>query len=109
MQTVQDLKSKLLEYARGDKSTAGRLFERFIKRFLRTHTFWGNVFNKIWARSLHPLQGGDELLIDKIQWCIIIKVRCLEHTNTGYILTKNKNIHLPKPVMCADTEIKTSD
>lgn len=83
MQTVQDLKSKLLEYARGDKSTAGRLFERFIKRFLRTHTFWGNVFKEVWHWNEYPERAGrtdtgiDLVALDKEgkRWAIQVKLR----------------------------------
>jgi len=42
--TAKEIINRLLEYANGDTRKAGRLFERFVKQFLKKHNYWGNLF-----------------------------------------------------------------
>ena len=61
MQTVcsiEEIIKKLLEYAGGDVKKAGRLFERFVKQFLKKHNYWGNLFKEVWLWEEYPNRGN---------------------------------------------------
>jgi len=58
MYSVQKIIEKLLEAAGRDTRKAGRLFERFVKQFLKKHNYWGKVFKEVWLWEEYPDRGN---------------------------------------------------
>ena len=58
MLSINNLISKLLEASGGNERNAGKLFERFVKTFLKTHNYWGKKFRHIWSWSEYPDRGN---------------------------------------------------
>jgi predicted helicase len=52
-----EIKKKLLELYHLDPVNAGRVFERFVKRYLEVHPFWRDKFEKVWLWSEYPERG----------------------------------------------------
>ena len=52
--STEEVFQKLLSASGNNPQEAGRLFERFVKAFLKTHNYWGKVFRHVWLWSEYP-------------------------------------------------------
>jgi predicted helicase len=76
-----EIREKLLELYQLDPTNAGRVFERFAKRYLEVHPFWRDKFEKVWLWSEYPHRGNrkdtgiDLVALDREgkQWAIQVK------------------------------------
>ncbi len=51
---MENFIEKLMKSADGNESKAGELFEEFVKQFLKTHNYWGKVFEEVWLWAEYP-------------------------------------------------------
>ncbi len=51
---MENFIEKLMASANGDEKKAGKLFERFIQQFLKTHNYWGKIFEEVWLWDDYP-------------------------------------------------------
>ena len=50
--------NQLLDLSSGDYQKAGRIFEKFVKKYLKIHPFWGKKFSEIWLWKQYPKRGN---------------------------------------------------
>ncbi len=56
--STEEVVQKLLSVSGNNRQEAGRLFERFVKAFLKTHNHWGKVFRHVWLWSEYQQRNG---------------------------------------------------